>query len=258
MSSVNPVLHISRKKKLPRIVFNRCFDDSLPKISTQWRLQSLPQKGLVDDRAKRRYVAIGVDPQRRLGLSYGGPAGFVKCSQNAFEASDIGQTVCYRDVALISMPMKWQQIGSFWREAVHRQIGRWKAIRRHIRQVQKNCEVGDLGCRPRQRQAALLAQRLTCADPANPKAGIDAIAVCLALFHLKDADDDVRFLDDDAGVFEADILDITDDPDSEDDALDLQPGPLPSPFDAGGDTIAAAFQRRDRRSGVDPDPLLFE
>jgi hypothetical protein len=36
-----------------------------------------------------------------------------------------------------------------------RQIGRWKAIRRHIRQVQKNCESGDVLCRPRQRQALL-------------------------------------------------------------------------------------------------------
>lgn len=36
-----------------------------------------------------------------------------------------------------------------------RQIRRWKAIRRHIRQVQKNCEPGDVFCRPRQRQALL-------------------------------------------------------------------------------------------------------
>jgi hypothetical protein len=36
-----------------------------------------------------------------------------------------------------------------------RQIGRWKAIRRHIRQVEINCERGDIFCRPRQRQALL-------------------------------------------------------------------------------------------------------
>ena len=36
-----------------------------------------------------------------------------------------------------------------------RQIGRWKAIRRHIRQVEINCERGDVFCRPRQRQALL-------------------------------------------------------------------------------------------------------
>lgn len=36
-----------------------------------------------------------------------------------------------------------------------RQIDRWKAIRRHIQQIKKNCFPRELGCRPRQRQAVL-------------------------------------------------------------------------------------------------------
>jgi hypothetical protein len=36
-----------------------------------------------------------------------------------------------------------------------RQIRRWRAIRRHVTAIQKNCDKRDLECRRKQRQAAL-------------------------------------------------------------------------------------------------------
>lgn len=36
-----------------------------------------------------------------------------------------------------------------------RQIKRWRAMRRHIVQIRRNCAPGDVDCRPRQRQAVL-------------------------------------------------------------------------------------------------------
>jgi len=37
----------------------------------------------------------------------------------------------------------------------HRQIARWKAIKRHIAQIYKHCRAGDMKCRPKQRQAVM-------------------------------------------------------------------------------------------------------
>jgi hypothetical protein len=61
-----------------------------------------------------------------------------------------------------------------------------------------------------------------------------------------------------SGVFDADVFDIADDPDGEDDALDGEIAPLPYSFDARDDILAVALQCGDGGTGVDLDPLFFE
>lgn len=96
---------------------------------------------------------------RRAKLAPGGR----DCSLNYFGV-DASQTLSvWRAKGWIHPddPRGWFQwycryhLGRRMPEEDARQIGRWKAIRRHVRQIQKHCEPGNLLCRRRQRQALL-------------------------------------------------------------------------------------------------------
>ena len=122
-------------------------------------------------------------PDEMLALGVFGGKYMTDCGREFPQAWFAGAKLCHErhDPELnyfeinASQPLRyWQEKGWIYREDPRgwfqwycryymgrrcaddaRQIRRWKAMRRHIAQIQKNCRKGDLDCRRKQRQALL-------------------------------------------------------------------------------------------------------